>query len=104
MSGGIRPSAPNHTVLAVEDDPDDALLVRLGAVRVDPSLEIRPVCGGVYAIDHLEGKDPCSDRGAHRSPDPVILDCPMPVVDGPGAFSISATRSGPCASVTRCLR
>ena len=86
MSGGIRPSAPHHTVLVVEDDPDHALLVRLAAGPVDPSLDVRVVGDGAHAIDYLEGKDPYSDRGAHPFPDLVILDLMMPVLDGFGVL------------------
>ena len=75
-------SHPRRGILVVEDNPDHALLVRLAAERVDPSLDVRLCADGREAVDLLSGAPPYENRALHPLPDLVLLDLIMPKLDG----------------------
>ena len=77
--------ASTRTLLVVEDNPDHALLVRMAAERVDPSLDVRVVEEGEGAVAYLAGESPFADRAAHPLPSLVILDLLLP---GLGGFDV----------------
>lgn len=72
----------HRTILVVEDNADHALLVRLAAERVDPSLDIVVCPDGQEAVDLLSGVAPYGDRTAHPLPALILLDLIMPRLDG----------------------
>lgn len=61
------------TVLLVEDNPDHALLAKLGISRLDEVREVRVAGDGVQALELLEAGPP---------PDLVLLDLKLPRLDG----------------------
>jgi CheY-like chemotaxis protein len=70
------------TILLVEDDIQDALLVQQalkeGAIR-NP---VQVVRNGQEAIDYLEGKGPYADRRGYPIPRIAVCDINMPKVNG----------------------
>lgn len=75
-----------RTVLVIEDNPDHALLVRIAAERVDPTLDVRVAADGLEALAYLGGDGQYDDRRAHPFPRLVILDLIMPRMDGFGVL------------------
>ena len=69
------------TILVAEDDPNDALLLKLafGPVRVD---RVHFVGDGKEVIDYLRGESPYDDRAKHPLPDLLVLDLKMPGTTG----------------------
>ncbi len=70
------------TLLVIEDLHDQAILVGVAARRAHPGLDVRIVHEGLEGIAYLAGHSPFEDRGAHPTPNLVILDLMMPDVDG----------------------
>jgi CheY-like chemotaxis protein len=62
------------TVLVVEDNADDAELLRLAAEKVRSGLSFHFVTDGEQAIAYLKGEGQFEDRRAHPFPDLVLLD------------------------------
>lgn len=94
MPGEPLVSEPPCTVLVVEDNPDHALLVRLAAERVDPTLDVRVAADGLEAVSYLEGTGGYGDRRLHPFPRLVILDLGMPRLDGFGVLDWIRARPG----------
>src|SRR5947207_13623222 len=74
--------ARSQTILLVEDDPNDALLVRMAFQKSFPGVPIKIARNGLEAIDYLKGKGPFADRKEHPLPDLLLLDLKMPLMDG----------------------
>ncbi len=70
------------TLLFVDDDPSDRLLVEMGCRRAQVSFLLRTVEGGVEAIRYLSGEGRFADRVEHPLPDLIFLDLKMPEMDG----------------------
>lgn len=62
------------TVLVVEDNADDAELLRLAAEKGGRGLAFHFVPDGEQAIAYLKGEGRFEDRAAHPFPDLVLLD------------------------------
>ena len=75
-------SAPDPTLLVIEDAAEHAILVRVAARRAFPGLDVRVAGNGREGIAYLAGSVPFQDRGSHPFPDLVILDLLMPEIDG----------------------
>ena len=73
-------------LLVIEDAQDQAILVGVAARNALPGLEVRIVEDGQQGIDFLSGIAPLVDPPANPTPDLVILDLFMPVVDGFGVL------------------
>lgn len=73
-------------LLVVEDAEDQALLVGVAARRALPGLEVHIAGDGQQGIDFLSGIRPLSNPPSSPTPDLVILDLFMPVVDGFGVL------------------
>jgi len=76
---GPRRHAQTRTVLLVEDDPGDALMIREALETYAPETDIAAVVDGVDALRYLRREDEFA--GTPR-PDLVLLDLNMPRKDG----------------------
>lgn len=70
------------TVLLVEDDPEDRILLSDTFRRVAPSLVLRCARDGEEAIEYLSGRGAFADRTAFPAPDLVLLDLKLPKRSG----------------------
>ncbi len=72
----------NPTILVVDDDPNDQLLI-VSAFRAAGVLgPIQTANSGQEAIDYLEGRGKFSDRTIYVYPEFVVTDLKMPDGDG----------------------
>lgn len=74
------------TLLVIEDAQDQAILVGVAARFAHPGLEVHIAEDGQKGIDYLSGISPLQNPPSHPTPDMVILDLMMPVVDGFGVL------------------
>jgi CheY-like chemotaxis protein len=70
------------TVLVVDDDENDLLLLGQAFEEAGIGNPIRILRDGSEAIDYLKGKDPYSDRKKNPLPCLMLLDLKMPARDG----------------------
>jgi CheY-like chemotaxis protein len=70
------------TILHVEDDSNDVLLMRHACERAGVSCKLEAVGDGDEAIAYLSGQDGFQDRDTHPLPNLVLLDLKMPRVNG----------------------
>lgn len=70
------------TILLVDDDPNDVLLMQRALKKAGLSYPIIHRGDGEEAIDYLSGKPPYSDRTKHPLPTLVLLDIKMPKMTG----------------------
>ena len=74
--------ARSATILLVEDDPNDALVVRRAAQKTLLGIPLMLVANGEEAIHYLKGEGAYADRRAYPFPDIVLLDLDMPLLNG----------------------
>ncbi len=74
----IRPS----TILLVEDDSNDVLLIERAFKKDGIEHDIQIVIDGMQAIDYLSGKGAYKDRECYPLPELIILDIKMPRKSG----------------------
>jgi CheY-like chemotaxis protein len=72
----------NRTILLVEDNPDDVLLVQLAFTKIDASVPLMTVSDGQQAIDYLSGEAHYANREEFPIPALILLDLHMPRVSG----------------------
>jgi CheY-like chemotaxis protein len=70
------------TILHVEDDPNDVLLVQRALKKANAPAFIHSVSDGDQALAYLEGRDEFENRQKHPLPDLVLLDLKMPRKSG----------------------
>ncbi|MFN7141520.1 MAG: response regulator [Limisphaerales bacterium] len=70
------------TILAVDDDPNDRLLIERSLRKVAPDATIHLLEGGDQAIAYLMGEGKFADRSAFAYPTFIITDLKMPGADG----------------------
>ena len=70
------------TVLVVENDANDVLLLRRAIKKTGIPCEFRFVHDGEQALAYLSGAAPFDDRVANPFPDLMLLDLNLPKVDG----------------------
>jgi CheY-like chemotaxis protein len=70
------------TVLHVDDDPGDSLLVRQACRKAEVSFQLQSVSDGETAIAYLSGAGIYSDRELYPLPVLVLLDLKMPRMNG----------------------
>jgi CheY-like chemotaxis protein len=78
---GKRPlfrAANVKPVLLVEDNDDDALIMKMACQRTGIPHTIRVVTDGEAAIEYLTGKGAFADRTAYPLPDLIFLDIRLP--------------------------
>jgi CheY-like chemotaxis protein len=84
------------TLLVIEDAQDQAILVGVAARKAHPGLVVHIAEDGQQGIDYLSGIAVLQDPPTNATPDLVILDLVMPVVDGFGVLEwISEQMGGP---------
>lgn len=72
----------SHFVLLVEDNPDDAFLMRRALKKTGLELPLHLATDGQIAIDYLRGANEFSDREKYPLPAVVFLDLKLPFVTG----------------------
>ena len=75
----------NPTILVVDDEPDQAVLVR-EAIKEEMDWDLRWLASGEAGIAYLAGKEPFTDRVAHPFPFFLLLDLRMPGIGGLGVL------------------
>ena len=71
-----------RNVLVVEDNGDDADLLRVAAEKAPEGVSFHHVRDGEEALAYLQGEGQYADRQAHPFPDLVLLDISLPGMDG----------------------
>ena len=69
-------------ILLVEDDPNDAELVRRALKRAGALASIVHVQDGAEALDYLYGRGPYAARSGHAQPKLMLLDLKLPKLTG----------------------
>jgi CheY-like chemotaxis protein len=72
----------SQNVLVVEDDGDDADLLRIAAEKAPEAVYFHVVRDGGEAMAYLKGEGKYADRHAHPFPDLVLLDICLPGMSG----------------------
>jgi len=70
------------TILHVEDDPNDTLLLEHACRKAGVVFNLQAVSDGDQAIAYLRGLNAFSDRAKHPMPKLILLDLKMPRVSG----------------------
>lgn len=70
------------TILIVDDDPNDQLMIEHALLHAGTPCSIRIVGDGAEAIAYLKGDGAYADRDRHPYPVLLITDLKMPRVDG----------------------
>lgn len=77
----MEDTAP-RTVLLVEDDPNDRLIVHNAFERAASEIRVRMCVDGEDAVAYLSGTGEYADRTAFPLPDVVLLDLKLPRKSG----------------------
>lgn len=67
-----------HTILLVEDDPNDVDLLRRAFTKAGVVVCLQVVDDGQKAVDYLAGRGPFADRERHPLPELILLDVKLP--------------------------
>jgi len=70
------------TILIVDDDLDEANLIRRAVLGLHPKRSVQTVISGLDFKAYLEGEGPYADREAFPYPGLILLDLRMPEMDG----------------------
>lgn len=70
------------TVLHVEDDPNDVLLLQRAFKKTNGQARIHAVSDGDKAVSYLNGGENYQDREKHPLPNLILLDLKMPRKSG----------------------
>jgi CheY-like chemotaxis protein len=68
----------SHTILVVEDNPTDVMLIRRAFARLNIANPVQVVADGDRAVDYLSGRDTYADRVQFPLPAVVLLDVKLP--------------------------
>lgn len=71
-------STTPYTILLVEDESNDALLLERAFRRANLSPNLKVVTDGEQAVEYLEGKGKFSDRAEFPIPSLLLLDLKLP--------------------------
>lgn len=67
-----------HTILLVEDDPNDVFLMQRALRKAKLANPLQVVEDGEKAIAYLDGQDPYADRALYPLPVLILLDLKLP--------------------------
>ena len=70
------------SVLLVEDDPNDILLMERAVRKAGLSHAMKTARDGEQAVDYLSGEAAFADRGLHPLPALILLDLKLPKLSG----------------------
>ena len=79
LTGGLYST---QNVLVVEDNVDDADLLRIAAETAPEAVSFHIVQDGETGLAYLKGEGQYADRHAHPLPDLVLLDITLPGMNG----------------------
>lgn len=71
-----------NTVLHVEDEPADRLILKSAFAKAAPHVDLRCAVDGEQAIAYLSGQGGYEDRDRHPMPGLVLLDLKLPKKSG----------------------
>ena len=71
-----------HTILLIEDNPDDAELTRIAFTEAGIDSQLVVVGDGAEALDYLFAQDKYAHRDPADLPSIVLLDLNLPKIDG----------------------
>jgi CheY-like chemotaxis protein len=71
-----------YTILLVEDDENDAMLLKMAFEKNNLLNPIQWVRDGLEAVSYLNGEGTYADRAQHPFPEVLILDLKMPRMSG----------------------
>ena len=74
--------SPSHTVLVVEDDPNDVFLLRRAFKKACPQVTLQACKDGEEAMQYLKGDNAFADRTKFPMPKVLITDLKLPRVSG----------------------
>jgi CheY-like chemotaxis protein len=77
MNGDLQGLDPTATILLVEDDPTDTILIRRALARAGIMNHLQVVADGDAAVAYLAG-DPPYERAKNPLPSLVLLDLKLP--------------------------
>ena len=77
-------SSTRYTVLVVEDDPGDSMLIKIVFAHLDANARITLTRSAEEAMAYLRGPCPDSDFGRSEPPDVIVLDIMTPGMGGLG--------------------
>jgi CheY-like chemotaxis protein len=98
LPGPIAMKRSTQSILVVEDDPNDRVLLELAFGRIGIADPVQIVSSGAEALAYLRGEGVYCDRTRFPYPSFLITDLKMPGVDG---FAILADlRANPDRAVT----
>lgn len=72
----------NQSILLVEDNEDDAFLMKRALASAGVKNPLHVVQNGQQALDYLEGKGDFANRAMHPYPSFVFLDLKLPYLSG----------------------
>jgi CheY-like chemotaxis protein len=72
----------NYTILLVEDDENDAMLMRMAFEKNNILNPVQWVRDGLEAVDYLNGAGQYADRAKYPFPEVLLLDLKMPRMTG----------------------
>ncbi len=72
----------DHTILLIEDNPDDAELTRIAFAEAGIDSRLVVVGDGAEALDYLFARGAHAERDAAQLPSIVLLDLNLPKLDG----------------------
>jgi CheY-like chemotaxis protein len=68
----------SQTILIVEDNPTDAMLIRRAFAKLNIANPVQVVADGDRAVDYLSGRDGYADRTQFPLPALILLDLKLP--------------------------
>lgn len=73
----------NNAIVIIDDDPDDASIIKRTLLSLHPKCPVLTMGGGQELKDYLQGNSPFyADRSAHPLPALILLDLRMPEING----------------------
>lgn len=85
-----------NTILLVEDDPNDALLVRRAVNKRARNVRIQHAADGELAMEYLRGTGEYANRLEHPLPQIVLLDLKLPRASGFDVLAWVKSQPGLC--------